>query len=105
MGRIVVGMDGSPSSGDAFRWAVHEAGRRQASVEAVLAWTFPYDVPVAGRLADDRTWREGADRKLEELLRNGLAGLPEVEITGRAEEGPAAGVLLDAARGADMLVV
>ncbi|MBB5960445.1 nucleotide-binding universal stress UspA family protein [Saccharothrix tamanrassetensis] len=37
-GRIVVGVDGSPSSRSALRWAVEEAGFRRTEVEAVLVW-------------------------------------------------------------------
>jgi nucleotide-binding universal stress UspA family protein len=105
MGTIVVGVDGSECSDDALRWAADEASRRQAAVEAVFAWTFPYDVPVLGRLADDAKWRERADEKLERLLETEVGGRSDVEVTRRAEEGPAARALLDAARGADMLVV
>jgi nucleotide-binding universal stress UspA family protein len=105
MGTIVVGVDGSECSHDALRWAVDEASRRQAVVEAVFAWTFPYDVPVAGRLADDRDWRARADKTLKGLLQTELGGRSDVEVTPRAQEGPATRTLLDAARGADMLVV
>ncbi len=105
MGTIVVGVDGSACSHDALRWAVDEASRRQGVVEAVYAWTFPYVVPVAGRLANSAKWQEAAEKKLEGLLRTELGGRPGVEVTPRAEEGPAARTLLDAASGADMLVV
>lgn len=105
MGTIVVGVDGSECSHDALRWAVEEASRRQAVVEAVFAWTFPYAVPVLGRLADDRDWRERAGKTLEGLLRTELGGQSDVEVTPRAQEGPAARTLLEVAKGADMLVV
>jgi nucleotide-binding universal stress UspA family protein len=36
--RIVVGVDGSPSSHAALRWAVQQAGQTGASVEAITAW-------------------------------------------------------------------
>jgi nucleotide-binding universal stress UspA family protein len=105
MGTIVVGVDGSECSHDALRWAVEEASRRQAALEAVFALTFPYVVPVAGHLADDAKWLERADKKLDGLLRTELGGRSDVEVTRRVEEGPAARALLDAAKGADMLVV
>jgi len=105
MGTIVVGVDGSECSHDALRWAVEEASRREAVVEAVFAWTFPYDAPVVGRLADDRGWRQRADKMLKGLLETELGGRSDVEVTPRAQEGPAARTLLDAANGAEMLVV
>lgn len=38
---IVVGVDGSPSSKAALRWAIEQAGRTGARVQAVSAWEFP----------------------------------------------------------------
>ncbi|MGY0459322.1 universal stress protein [Kitasatospora sp. cg17-2] len=40
-GGIVVGVDGSPSSQKALRWAVEQARLTGATVEAVLCWTLP----------------------------------------------------------------
>jgi nucleotide-binding universal stress UspA family protein len=39
--RIVVGVDGSPSSQAALRWAVRQAELTGGSVDAVLAWQIP----------------------------------------------------------------
>jgi len=36
--RIVVGVDGSPSSKAALAWAVRQAELTNATVEAVMAW-------------------------------------------------------------------
>lgn len=105
MGTIVVGVDGSACSHDALRWAVDEASRRQVVVEAVYAWTFPYVLPVAGRMASDARWREAADRKLGGMLETELMGRSDVQVIPRVMEGPAAPTLLDAASGADLLVV
>lgn len=41
VGRIVVGVDGSPGSAAALRWAAAEAGRRQAALRIVSAWEDP----------------------------------------------------------------
>lgn len=105
MEMIVVGVDGSERSHDALRWAVDEARRRQAAVEAVFAWTFPYVVPVPGHLSDAKWLGQNADEYLEALLRDKLGEQPDVEVLRRVAEGPAARVLLEAAQGADMLVV
>jgi nucleotide-binding universal stress UspA family protein len=41
-GRIVVGIDGSPGARKALAWAVDEARRREATLEAVHVWHTPY---------------------------------------------------------------
>jgi len=40
--RIVVGVDGSDCSVQALTWALHEATKTGAEVEAVLAWSDPW---------------------------------------------------------------
>jgi len=39
--RIVVGVDGSPSSRQALRWAARQATVTGASLEIVTCWEFP----------------------------------------------------------------
>ena len=39
MATIVVGIDGSPASAKALRWAAEEARLRGATVRAVYAWS------------------------------------------------------------------
>ncbi|MDN5918088.1 MAG: universal stress protein [Pseudonocardia sp.] len=45
-GGVVVGVDGSPGSLAALRWAVAEASERGQTVQAVTAWHFPMPSPV-----------------------------------------------------------
>ena len=42
MSAIVVGVDVSPSTPRALRWALEEARLRDATVRVVHAWDFPY---------------------------------------------------------------
>lgn len=49
---IVVGVDGSPASRAALRWAVAEADRRGCSVDAVLAWQGGYGMVIGAVPAD-----------------------------------------------------
>lgn len=107
-GRIVVGVDGSDGAIAALQWAVAEAALRGASVEAVHAWEYPFVADVTGMAA----YPVGRG-DLEEVARQTLDRA--VETAGPAPEGVAvervlahggaAGVLVDAARGADLLVV
>jgi nucleotide-binding universal stress UspA family protein len=110
--RIVVGVDGSPGSRTALDHAVREAARRDASVEVVAAATPPEVwLPLAGppRISLDDV-REGIRRRTAETVR-GVTGqlegtLPQLPpVTISAAVGSAAEALIDAATGAELLVV
>jgi nucleotide-binding universal stress UspA family protein len=51
--KIVVGVDGSPSSIDALRWAVRHAQLIGSSVEALLAWEYPSSSGVVPPVSED----------------------------------------------------
>lgn len=102
--RIVVGVDGSPSSKAALRWAVRHARLTGARVEAVAAWQFPtyygWDL-----LPDSADIESTARSMLEEAIA-GIATLAAgVKIQPMVRQGNAAQVLLDDAKGAGLLVV
>jgi nucleotide-binding universal stress UspA family protein len=101
---IVVGVDGSYSSKAALRWAISQAKLTGAVVEAVTAWRYPAAYGLAP--TDRGTDFEGeAKRTLTEAL-DEVGGLdPEVPVRPVVTEGNAAEVLLNAARGAELLVV
>ena len=105
MGRIVVGVDGSASSTQALRWAADEAKRRGDVVEAVLGWENPYrdmwipsNPPGTDPLAP---LRAALDKTVTAVLGEHLAVKAETAVV----EGRPAQVLVDRARGADLLVV
>jgi nucleotide-binding universal stress UspA family protein len=50
-GRIVVGVDGSPHSEEALRWALRHARLTGQSIEAVTSWEVPVNFSV-GPLTD-----------------------------------------------------
>ncbi len=107
--RIVVGVDGSPSSRAALRWAVRQAALTASTVEAVIAWHYPamyggYGwVPVSA--ADPISFDEIAAKVITEAVTESVDPTSSVRVTTRVEEGNPARVLLDAATGADLLVV
>lgn len=108
MQRIVVGIDGSPGSRAALRWAVEEAGLRQASVEAVRVWTWPIPYVGPGMAGlNPAMLEEGEAAMLAEVIDEVTAatGRDGGEIEPVLIEGPAAQRLLDHAKGADLLVV
>lgn len=102
--RVVVGIDGSPSSEEALRWALRHAALTGAVVEAVGAWEA---TPLfAGPTVIDPTLEaETARERFGRELRAVLGTDPPVEVRERLVRGNAADVLLAAAEGADLLVV
>jgi nucleotide-binding universal stress UspA family protein len=102
--RIVVGVDGSDSARAALRWAVGHAKISGAQVEAVIAWRHPatYDWEPAGVPGD---FAGNAQQALSEELAE-LARLePDVAVLPVVAEGHPVEILLDAAKGADLLVL
>lgn len=105
MERIVVGVDGSDAGREALRWALDEAKRRNAIVEAVHAWHQP-GVMSYGYLEqiDLSPFEEDARKVLDTAVDTvAVPGDPAVER--RLIPGGAASVLVEEAKGADLLVV
>ncbi|GLX50407.1 universal stress protein [Streptomyces hygroscopicus subsp. hygroscopicus] len=107
--RIVVGVDGSEQSKAALRWAVNQAKLVGGAVDAVLAWDLPTPwhglVPPTRKETGDyeEHMREVLDGAIDEALGPG-PGRP-VALRTTSVHGHPAAVLLDAAAGADLLVV
>jgi nucleotide-binding universal stress UspA family protein len=102
--RIVVAVDGFESSKAALRWAIHQAKLTGAVLEAVTAWHVPAGtgfVPTT----DMPDYQEDAFAVLTEALNEMSAVDPEVQVCPRVVEGRAGQVLVDAAEGADLLVM
>jgi nucleotide-binding universal stress UspA family protein len=112
-GRIVVGVDATEQAAAALRWAVEEAMLRDATVEAVHAWSYmPMPASVDGGLVpmawsegtDVRdTVREAAERLARDTVRSVAGDDARVQVS--VVEGDPADALLAAAAGADLLVV
>jgi nucleotide-binding universal stress UspA family protein len=105
-GRIVVGVDGSPASKDALRWAVAEAEAKGASLEAVMTWEMPmasyaYGVPVPSEC----NLGPESELALLEVIQEVVGEHPAIEVSAVVTEGRPATALLAAAKGADLLVV
>ncbi len=107
--RIVVGVDGSPSSKAALAWAVRQAELTGASVEAVMAWHYPVMaggapfVPVGAMYTAD--YGEYAAMVLNGAICETVDPDRPVKVSSTVREGNAAHVLLDASVGAELLVV
>lgn len=101
---IVAGYDGSPGSAEALRWAVWEARARGTTLTVCHAWgpdhpELPADAELAGLTR----------RRAQEILDRGVssvqAALGPDWVRPALAGGPAARVLCDRSRGAEMVVV
>ncbi|WP_433088209.1 universal stress protein [Dactylosporangium sp. CA-052675] len=103
--RIVVGVDGTPASAAAVRWAAAAAARRRAAVDILLAyhWRVPAFLAPRGDLAD--TARELAELVVADGARDVAVVAPDVEVRAEAVYGQPAEALLRAAADAALLVV
>jgi nucleotide-binding universal stress UspA family protein len=108
-GRIVVGVDGSSSSKAALAWAVEQAGLTGSSVEAVTAWHYPVmvgGIPFAPiGVIDSPDYGDFATQVLSDVIGATVDPDGPVKVSSVVREGNAAQVLLEAAKGAEMLVV
>ena len=109
-GEIVVGVDGSPGSDHALRWAVEEAILTGAKIRAVHAWMPPLSEASIASLVDpnvDAAPYEAAARNLVEVAvakaRTNVDVAVDIEPT--IELGFAPDVLMDAGDAADLLVL
>jgi nucleotide-binding universal stress UspA family protein len=110
---LVVGVDGSEPARDALRWTVEEARLRRTDVLAVHAWEPPIvpavDVTAAPPPVDLVSLipelQAAAQRLVEGIVREVVGDAEEVEVRPTAVAGPAAVALVEAAAGADLVVV
>ncbi len=106
--RIVVGVDGSPISKKALRWAVGQARLTGATVDAVIAWQIPeamHGNAWAALLVEEPSFGVLAEKELTEAISEVAGPEPDVTINPVVVQGWPAEVLLKAAEGADLLVV
>jgi nucleotide-binding universal stress UspA family protein len=102
--RIVVGVDGFESSSAALRWAIRQARLTGAVVEAVTAWQIPVGTGWLSP-ADMPDYQQDAACVLGDAIVQAYAIDPDIQVCPRVVEGRAGPVLVDAAEGADLLVV
>jgi nucleotide-binding universal stress UspA family protein len=106
MKRIVVGVDGSEDARAALRWAVDEARIHGAAVEVVHAWMpYPSSNPYSLAMVDPAPFEAAARAVLDAVV-------DDVDTSGLSEPvrrtlhcGGASAAILDAAEGADLVVV
>jgi nucleotide-binding universal stress UspA family protein len=110
MERIVVGVDRSEGAAVALAWALKVGEETGAVVEALHAYQLPYGWIDNGFGPDMEAWeqeaRVEARRELDRVVDGVIAGHPDyVEVIRTVVESAPARALIDASKGADLLVV
>jgi nucleotide-binding universal stress UspA family protein len=111
--RLVVGLDGSPESLAALRWAIIEGRHRRADVEVVTCWYPPLVAEASGYQISFLTTDEysaSARRALDAALAAIASDVDEAaaegrSVTGRLLEGAPGPTLLTESKNATMVVV
>lgn len=108
-GTWVVGTDGSSHGERALDWAVLHSPHRASAIELITAWQVPIygPYPIDGAVAmpyDDQALADSARKSVDELAERTRTRF-EVPIATSAVQGGAAASLLEAASGADLLVL
>jgi len=106
MGRIVVGVDSSEVSLKALRWALEEARLRGSDVEMVHAFPRPelVGMTMVVTLPSDEELRQASAQVLADSLAR-AGGPGGVTVTQYVGAGGPASVLVERARGAELLVL
>jgi nucleotide-binding universal stress UspA family protein len=107
---VVVGVDSSEGGKDALRFALEEARLRKATLRAVFAWSFRAIATSAGMFEppvefDFSQLQKDNEAVLSDVIKEVAGDTPDVEIVEEVVEGPAAQVLVEESKGADLIVV
>ena len=102
--RIVVGLDGSPSSIAALEWAANQAESTGAFLEVLMTWEW-FSGYGWSPIPPDFDPAHSCETKLNGLVEPVHKAHPSVVLKATVIEGLAAQVLVEASEGADLLVV
>ncbi|MFI6417425.1 universal stress protein [Streptomyces sp. NPDC050842] len=103
--RVVVGVDGSPASHEALRWAVRHARLIGATVDAVGAYDLPGAAGWSAPAVDAEFDASEARQALTDEIGKVLAGVDDVPLKEHLVRGNPATALIKASDGAEVLVV
>jgi len=103
--RIVVGVDASAPSQAALAWAVKQAALTGAVVDAVIAWEVPANYSFLVQVPVDINYADIAAQVVTDAIAEVSGPGEQVKIRSMPTEGSPARVLLDASKGAELLVV
>jgi nucleotide-binding universal stress UspA family protein len=107
--RIVVGVDGSPVSRAALRWAAEEAGLRDCDLEVVYGWQVsteprPPDVDL-GVTPPLEAYQQQAEQRIAQVVEETLGPRRDDRLTVHAVHRTPGRALIEQARDASLLVL
>jgi len=102
--RIVVGIDGSPSSLAALEWAANQAELTGATLDVLMTWEWPYSYGWS-MIPTDYDPAHDSEKLLDEVLDPLRKARPGLSIQPTVLEGHPAPLLVKLSSGADLLVV
>ena len=109
IGMIVVGVDGSESARAALGWAFAEARLRNTALQVVSAWSVPTQIYGASLAPIDLTppevFESAAQRAIADTVDALGTAADGLAVERLVVEGGASQVLVEAAKGAELLVV
>jgi nucleotide-binding universal stress UspA family protein len=103
--RIVAGIDGSPASIEALAWAARQADLTDSALEVIMTWDWPTTYGAAFAFPSDYDPSENVKTVVEEAKAALQQSYPTVAISVVVAEGHPAPFLVEASKGADLLVV
>ncbi|MFD5949148.1 universal stress protein [Streptomyces collinus] len=103
--RVVVGVDGSPASHAALRWAVHHARMIGGAVEAIYVWDTPSARGWSGPAVDPDFDLEQARERFAQEVRAVFPGGQPPRLQEHLVQGDPSEALVQASEGAELLVV
>jgi nucleotide-binding universal stress UspA family protein len=104
-GRIVVGLDGSPASLEALTWAVRQAVLTGSKLEVIMTWEWPSSYGWAVPVPEDFDPESETQRSLDTIVAGVRADHHGLVVDARVLSGHPAPILVEASKGADVLVV
>jgi len=105
-GVILVGVDGSPESKDALRWAARQAELTGAPLRAAMAWHVPlagYGMSIPGSMLGEAT--RDARALLDSVVDEVVGPAPEIAVEKVILEGQPSPSLVKESKSAGLLVV
>ena len=103
--RIVAGVDGSAESVQALRWAARQAELTGSELQVVTAWDYPAFYGWAPANADEPDLADLARTAQNDALREVFGADRPDWVRPTVIEGPAARLLVEASKQADLVVV